>query len=81
MFVYPWPETVTSLAEAGFTFTPDPIDMDGDLLVRLVAAGYDIMLRRHQPHQTRRERTRDGDAAFEYTLQISPGGRGFGQRG
>jgi hypothetical protein len=55
--------------------------MDGDLLVRLVAAGYDIMLRRHQPHQTRRERTRDGDAAFEYTLQISPGGRGFGQRG
>ena len=81
MVVCPWPETVAPLADAGFTFTPDPIDMDGDLLVRLVAAGFDIMMRASRTHQTRRERARDGEAPIEYHLQISPGGRGFGQRG
>lgn len=73
MTLCPWPECAASLKEKLGLDAGSEHDMSDGQLESIVAAGFDIMVR-HRP-------SKDGEPARPPTVHVSPGGRGFGQRG
>lgn len=73
MVVCPWPECAQELQEKLGLHAGSEREMQGGVLDAIIAAGFDVMVR-HRP-------SKDGEPERPPTVHVSPGGRGFGQRG
>ena len=77
MTISPWPEVAEALHERlGYVGGQD-YEMNGEALHSIVEAGFDIMVRNHPGG---RNHVGNRQEATIPSVQVSPGGRGFGQR-
>lgn len=81
--VLPVLEDVLSAPDDGVTCSRIPHPFSADDLAALFEAGFDLKLTHHRRVWSRKQRAAfGGDQARDSyaVLQVSPGGRGFGQR-
>lgn len=79
MTLSPWPEVAAELQSKLGYVGGQEYDMADNALLAIIA-GFDVQVRHLTEHKTKRQARESGPPKTTLSVQVSPGGRGFGQR-